>query len=109
MKNYKKLDVDSLESENFGLKEYFKTLNLPDARRKFALGSKMTRSIQMNYKGDKKFKANQWKCVECGEDDTQEHLLQCKGYKYLREGKNLEDDYQLVDYFRKNYQCKSKA
>ena len=29
-----------------------KTLNLPEARMKFAIRSKMTRTVQINYKGD---------------------------------------------------------
>ena len=95
------MDVDSLESEKFGLKEYFKTLNLPDARLKFALRSKRTRTIQMNYKSDIKSKENHWKFVECGKEDSKEHLLQCEVYSNLREGKDLDDDSQLVDYFRK--------
>ena len=43
--------------EEAGLKQYMKILNLPDARIKFALRSRMSRYIQMNYKGNPEYKA----------------------------------------------------
>ena len=51
---YKKLDYDSLVDEKFEVKEYLRKLNLPDARLKFALRTKMTRTVQTNYKVDNK-------------------------------------------------------
>ena len=46
---YKKLEYEVLSEENCEMKEYFKSLNLPDARLKFALRSKMTKSVQMDF------------------------------------------------------------
>ena len=46
---YKKLDYNSLVEEKFEVKEYFRKLNLPDARLKFALRTQMTRTVQTNY------------------------------------------------------------
>ena len=41
-----------------------------------------------------------WRCTHCDYIDTQSHILVCDSYKYLREGKNLTSDYDLVKYFR---------
>ena len=49
---YKKLDYNVLSKETCDIKSYMKSLNLPKARMKFAIRSKMTRTVQMNYKGD---------------------------------------------------------
>ena len=63
----------------------------------------------MNLKNDPQFKANMWTCLGCdnrsddssnlGCPNTQAHVLQCRGYSDLRDGKNLESDKDLVEYF----------
>ena len=60
----------------------------------------MTRTVQTNFKGDRHFAANKWKCVLCGLNDTQEHLLHCSGYSHLRQNKNLSNVGDLIEYFR---------
>ena len=100
-KKYKKLNHETLKQEEAGLKQYLRTLNLPDARLRFALRSKMTRYVQMNFKGHPAYKANGWKCNHCNVPDTQEHILECEKYQSLRENVNLDSDKGLVDYFRK--------
>ena len=100
IRSYKKLDYSKLSLEKFGTQEYIKKLNIPDARLKFALRSKMTRTVQMNFKSEKRFILNGWKCVSCGHLDTQEHLLSCPGYSFLRDGKKLDQDQDLVIYIR---------
>ena len=60
----------------------------------------MTPSIKMNFKSDKAFSHNLWACEGCnGYVDTQSHVKVCIAYKNLREGKNLDKDKDLVDYF----------
>ena len=91
------------------MKKYIVSLNLHSARLRFKIRSKMTPTIQMNFKNDPKFKANMWTCLGCdnrAEDstnlgcrDTQAHVLACGGYSDLRDGKNLENDKDLVEYF----------
>ena len=61
----------------------------------------MTRNVQTNYKGDKKFAANKWMCRDCQTEDTQDHIVRCPTYQHLRKDKNLSDDKDLVNYFRK--------
>ena len=100
MKSFKKLDYSIHAQESFGLQDYVKNLNIPDARLKFALRSKMLRTVQMNFKGEKQYKDNGWKCVSCNNLDTQEHLLSCEGYNFLRVGRNMDQDKDLVAFFR---------
>ena len=100
MKSFKKLDYSIHAQESFGLQDYVKNFNIPDARLKFALRSKMLRTVQMNFKGEKQYKDNGWKCVSCNNLDTQEHLLSCEGYNFLRVGRNMDQDKDLVAFFR---------
>ena len=100
-KNYKKIDDHTMSQEQSTLKPYFRELNVPDARLYFAVRSKMTKTVQMNYKGVDKFRKNHWKCVKCGVPDTQEHIVQCPDYEHLRCGKDLTETKQLVEYYRK--------
>ena len=51
IKSYKKLDFYLLADEKFEIKDYLKSLNLPDARLRFEIRTKMTKTVQMNYKG----------------------------------------------------------
>ena len=106
---YKKLDYKTLREEKFETKEYLKSLNLPDARMKFALRSKMTKTVQMNYKGEKKYIKNGWKCQDCEIPDTQDHIVRCPCYQQLRVGKDLTSDKDLVEYFRKVIQIREKS
>ena len=36
----------------------------------------------------------------CDRMDSQSHVIICEGYKHLREGKDLNSDTDLVDYFK---------
>ena len=109
MKNYKKLEYDELKNEHCEMKSYMVSLNLYNARLRFKIRSKMTPTIQMNFKNDPVYKANLWTCLGCARSkdtavdpackDTQAHVLACEGYEDLREGKNFDDDKDLVEYF----------
>ena len=98
--NYTKLDFEALKEEQFQIKPYIKELKMNDARIKFSLRSKMTRTVQMNFSNDRKYADNLWQCSGCGCIDSQLHLLWCDGYKNLREGKDLSSDRDLVEYYR---------
>ena len=106
-KSYKKLNHDALKKAEYWPKQYLNTLNLPDARLRFALRSKMTRYVQKNYIGDTAYKANETKCNHCNEPDTQEHIVQWEEYNLLRANVNLDVDKELVDYFRKVIQLRT--
>ena len=108
IKKYKKLDYKELVKEKFQTKPYLKNLNLADARLRFALRTRMTMTVQANYKGDQTFKSNGWKCQECQVLDTQEHVVRCPIYISLRNGKDLSSDRDIVEYFRRVIDIRKK-
>ena len=95
MKTLRKLE--HLTEEPFECKDYIKELNLEQIRMKFRLRTKMVKT-KMNMKN---LDAN-WLCNSCETAiDNQSHLIWCPAYTKLREGKNLESDKDLIDYFTK--------
>ena len=58
------------------------------ARTKFALGTKMTKTIKLNSKNDPVNKKTLWKCNDCS------------SIGHLRIDKNLEEDKDLTRYFQ---------
>ena len=108
IKNYKKLDYEKLKKEDYKIKDYLTSLNIADARLKFALRTCMTRTVKSNFKNDPIFKSNNWKCQNCQVLDTQEHIVHCPVYSSIRTGKDLHKDKDLVEYFRKVINIRSK-
>ena len=100
IREYKKLDYAMLKTEKFEMKSYLKEMNLADARLRFSLRAKMTRTVMMNFKAVPEFKKKGWKCEAFGELDTQEHIMVCPSYLHLRSGKVLSNDTDVVEYFR---------
>ena len=98
-KEYKKINADEMEKEEFGRKPYLSNLDIHSARMKFGLQTKMVKSVKLNYKNDPANKKKMWKCDDCQSIDSQEHILWCPAYSLLRHEKNLEDDQDLTRYF----------
>ena len=96
IRKYKKLDFEKLKKEDYETKHYLASLNIADARHKFALRTCMTRTVQANFKGDHNFRSNNRKCQDCQVLDTQDHIIRCPVYQNLRTGKDLEKDKDLV-------------
>ena len=66
----------------------------------FAARSFMLPTIQWNFKGNPKFRDNNYLC-KCGDRDTQSSLITCPSYKHLRDGLNIVDsDSDLVRYYQ---------
>ena len=105
-KNYKKVNIDKLTSDDFGLKSYFLSLNVTDARLRFKIASFMTPSVKMNFPSNKIFANQLWSCDGCSSEsdvgvrDTQHHILNCKAYADYRKGKDFSSDADLVEYFK---------
>ena len=108
IKNYKKLDFVKLKKEDYETKNYLASLNIADARLKFALRTCMTKTVKANFKGDPLYRSNNWKCQECQVLDTQDHVVRCPVYLSLRTGKDLDSDKDLVEYFRKVIALRTK-
>ena len=82
---YKKLKGKPITREQYGMKPYMENLSVFEARTIFKHKTSMTRYVKLNYKGVKKYKAVGWKCEECQNLDSEEHLLWCKGYEEIGE------------------------
>ena len=54
--------------------------------------------VKFNMKNRKDFAADLWACTGCGAVDTFLHLKWCPTYAELREGKDLDEDKDLVAY-----------
>ena len=108
-KLYKKVDFNDLASNDFKVKTYFNDMSIADSRLKFKLVSKMLPCIKANFPSDKRYARKSLSCDSCElqnpentekPKDTQEHVLICRAYESFRQGKNLSNDKDLVQYFR---------
>ena len=97
---YNKLEFEKLKEEKYEMKDYVKSMRMNDGRLNFQIRSKMVRNIAFNYSSDPKYSSQLWHCTHCDRMDSQSHVLICESYKYLREGKDLSSDQDLVKYFR---------
>ena len=76
-------------------------MNIHDARIKFKIRTEMI-DTKFNYKNDPIHRAKLWQCDSCQSSiETQDHILWCPSYSELREGKNINDDKDLIEYLKK--------
>ena len=54
--------------------------------------------VKFNMKNRKDYAADLWACTGCGAVDTFLHLKWCPTYAEMREGKDLNEDKDLVAY-----------
>ena len=103
------LALDDIKSEKYEVKSYLKEMTIPNARMMFRMRGKMVQ-CKMNFSSKRSNIERAWKCDSCmsGAIDTQSHILYCEAYKPLREGKSLESDRDLVEYFRKVIEIRVK-
>ena len=99
MEQYKKIKVIEMSAENFETKSYFNELTLDQARTKFAIDTKMLRTVKINFPSDLKNEDDLWKCDQCTCEDSIRHLKICPFFEDLRENKNLDRDDDLISYF----------
>ena len=100
IKKSKKLDYFSLASEDFGMKPYFLSLNLPDSRMKHRERSKCMTSCRTHFPSDQNNIREMFRCVSCNEIDGLDHWKTSNCYKNLREGKSLDNDEELCEFYR---------
>ena len=66
----------------------------------------MLPSVKMNFQTDIKFASELWSCEGCskgdrmGKRDTQHHILKCPAYEKYRLDRYLDDDSDLVNYYK---------
>ena len=97
IRKYEKLEI--MKQEDYGQKNYLEQLTLLQARTLFRVRTRMV-NCKMNQLGDRKNKASLWKCGECGYIDSQLHIIHCPAYQNLREGKDLNSDVDIANYFK---------
>ena len=96
---YSKLRNKGLENEELDIKSYVKNMKLRDARTYFRIRGNMIK-VKMNMKNDKKIANELWRCDECQSMDSQAHIIWCPVFAPLREGKDLQNDSDLVHYYQ---------
>ena len=105
--SYKKIDTDKYCTNPLKLNSSYKTLNLKDSRVLFRKNSYLLQTVRLNFKGNKKFKSEDYLCPDClaldppvSHPDHQDNLLLCQGNSDLRVGKDLGDLRQELRYYR---------
>ena len=107
IEQYSKLD-ELRDETTWERKDYFKKMTMAEARLKFSLRTKMFK-CKFNYANDPKNKADNWKCDSCQRNiDSQSHVLWCPAYSRLREGKSMDNDKDIITYFKKVLNIRSK-
>ena len=97
-----------MKTENFERKAYVSEMTMADARLNFKLRTHML-DVKFNYKNDKKYASELWKCDSCQTDiESQNHVLWCPVYKDLREGKDINNNKDLIEYMKKVISIRDK-
>ena len=97
---YSKLKNSKLVTENFEMQGYIKTMNLVDARMNFRIRCSIVNDIKFNQRSNPEYARQLWLCDDCGNVDTQSHIMWCPSYATLREGLDVDDDKDVVKYFQ---------
>ena len=101
MESYSKLNAKLLSEENFEPKPYFHELNLTQARVKFAIDTKMLKTVKSHYPSEKRYEDDMWECEHCSRVDSIRHLMVCPYFEELRVNKNLHSNSEdIVTYFQ---------
>ena len=115
IQNYSKLEDMKLES-CCKRQDYLSSMTMSEARIKFRLRTS-TFPCKMNQVSDPRYRAELWRC-DSGSSlldpdshnniNIQSHILWCPAYRKLREGKSLDNDKDIVNYFRQVMLTRSK-
>ena len=108
LKEYSKLKGEDILEEDFEKKDYIKSMVLQDSRKMIRIRSKTTRA-KMNMKSNENFSRDLWRCDDCGNLDTQSHILWCPVYAQLREGKDINVEKDMVTYFREVFRARENS
>ena len=108
MKKLEKLTEIKKCDEQFQTKEYLKMMNIEDARTKFKLRTHML-DVKFNYKHMPKNEKSLWQCDSCQTAiETQSHIMWCPSYSELREGKDINNDNDLIEYVKSVLKIREK-
>ena len=105
MERYEKLEV--MKKEDYEQKDYLSNLSLEQARTLFRVRTR-TIPCKFNQSSDRGNRESLWQCRACGYVETQTHIMHCPAYKDLREGKSLDSDEDIAEYFGKVLKLREK-
>ena len=110
MKSCKKLDYLNLSLEDFKIKDYFRELNLENARIKFRERSKTMTSCRTHYPSDQDNIKQMSECPnKCGNIDSLSHWKSCIFYSQFRESIDMNDDKQLCEFYKSVINLRMKS
>ena len=93
--------LKDLVGDIYERKSYLKEMTLSEARLNFRIRGNMT-EFGFNFKNKKEYADRSWFCISCNAAiDTFSHSLWCVAHEDLREGRDLENDKDLVWYVSK--------
>ena len=101
METSSKLKESKLVNEEFKLQDYIKEMNIPDARTNFRIRCSIVNTIKMNQKNNPEYARKLWICEDCGNVDSQSHIMWCPSLVTLREGLDIDNNLDVVHYFQK--------
>ena len=91
--------MKDIKNEDFRVEqEYLKEKAMDTARMAFRIRTKMVKNINMNFKN---LYRNDLKCKECDmeEEESQEHMLECPGWREERGGLDVSTILGKVKFF----------
>ena len=89
-------------------KEYFKQKSLEDTRMLFRIRTRMI-DLKANFKNKPTFRNDGWVCEGCRKEvETSGHVMSCQAYDLVRQGKDLSDDKDLVQFFKEVMKIRMK-
>ena len=98
---FEMIKMRKIREEAWGIKDYVKSGNLYSVRSTWNVQSYML-DVAGNYSHHTKYEATGWLCQACDLHirEDQDHITQCKGYSDLLQGRNMDDDKELVEFYR---------
>ena len=93
--------LEALKNESCVRKAYLTEMTVEQARLNFRIRTMMT-EFAFNFKNKKEYSDACWTCISCKRAlDTFEHAKWCVAHEDLRQGKDLREDIDLVEYIAK--------
>ena len=90
------------------MRGYLKELNVSESRTFFKHRTRMTRYAKTNFKNDPHYAKSLWKCDNCPNIDSEQHILWCKEYEDLRLDKDLSNNKELCQYLKEALKLRAK-
>ena len=94
--------LENIKNEEIGrTRDYMETKCISDCRLQFRIRTNMV-ELKANMKGS--YKGGAYSCLGCGDKasvEDQSHVIRCPAYSDIRQGLDMEEDKDVVQYFRR--------